>query len=148
MAEFFLCHWDRRRKKIISMVPRTSTSPRINIISSNSADQADQVSPSTIPGNTPFLFSLALLPNPQSSTRQSFFDLDHYIVDSFPSFSGTSALVSFFVKTLGCTLIRKSTCSFTYSLIQDSTSGCSLDTHLPPTVRAHGKVCTLRSPTF
>ena len=84
----------RSGKKAISIVPRTSTSPHMDIIPSNSADRAGQISPITFPTNTAFLSPLAVLPLPQCSSSaiwQSFLDLDH--LDSFPPFSGTSALV-------------------------------------------------------
>ena len=118
----------RSRKKAISIVPRTSTAPPI------SADRSGQVSPATLPANTASLSPLALLPHlqcPSNAICQSFLDLD--LLDSFPLVSGTSALVipapqSFFSKTLGCTLKRKSTCSTTYSLIEEVTSICSLNT--------------------
>ena len=56
----------------------------------------------------------------------------------------------FFLKTLGCKLTKTLTCSSTYSLIQDATSVCSLDTQgsfscLQP--RHTEKVCTFRYPT-
>ncbi|KIK07879.1 hypothetical protein K443DRAFT_622386, partial [Laccaria amethystina LaAM-08-1] len=42
-------------KRQFLTVPRTSTSPWMDIIPSNSADRASQVSPTTITANTPFL---------------------------------------------------------------------------------------------
>ena len=59
----------RSSKKAISIVPRTSTYPSIDIILSNSADRAGQVSPTTFPTtNTAFLSPLALLPHLQCSS--------------------------------------------------------------------------------
>ena len=131
MAEFFLCHWDRRRKKIISMVPRTSTSPRMDIISSNSADHAGQVSPCTISGNTPFLLYLhcyltrKALPDSHSSTLITISSTRfHRFRVPLPWSRQRPVTRS---STLACTLTRKWIYSPTYFLIRDSTSVCSLN---------------------
>ena len=59
----------RSSKKAISIVPRTTTSPCMDIIPSNSTDRAGQVSPTLIPANTASLSPLALLPHTQGSSN-------------------------------------------------------------------------------
>lgn len=98
-----------------------------------------------------------LLPLTLPHERSLTFVLDRRIVDLFYLSLDTSAALvipgpcqSFFFKTLGCTLTRKSTSTSTYSLIQDSTSVCSLDTQgsfsdLQPWPTE--KVCTFRFST-
>ena len=132
MAEFFLCHWDRRRKKIISMVPRTSTSPRMDIISSNSADH---VVKSLLPLSPPTHFSSShlhcyltrkALPDNHSSTLITISSTRfHRFRVPLPWSRQRPVTRS---STLACTLTRKWIYSPTYFLIRDSTSVCSLNT--------------------
>ena len=91
-----------RRSKTISTVPWTSTSPRMDIIPSNSADRTGQVSPTTTPANT--LSSPhwpCYLIHIYQSNLTVILGIDHRIVDSFPSYSSISALVIVLLKDPG-----------------------------------------------